>query len=102
MSLKNSMLIGALAIVALGLAGCGKSPNKEVAAATPADEAAAAPHDHDGWWCDEHGMPESVCAQCSAKLAADFKAKGDWCKEHDRPDSQCFICHPELQAKFAA
>src|SRR5262245_35388242 len=59
-------------------------------------------HDHGGWWCDEHGVPEEICAQCNSKVAADFKKKGDWCKEHDRPDSQCFICHPELKEKFAA
>ena len=59
-------------------------------------------HDHSGWWCNEHGVPEGICAQCSSKVAADFQKKGDWCKEHDRPDSQCFKCHPELQAKFAA
>lgn len=59
-------------------------------------------HDHSGWWCNEHGVPEEVCGQCNSKLAAEFQKKGDWCKEHDRPDSQCFKCHPELQAKFAA
>jgi cobalt-zinc-cadmium efflux system membrane fusion protein len=59
-------------------------------------------HSHEGWWCDEHGVPEEICGQCNAKLAAEFQKKGDWCKEHDRPDSQCFICHPELEAKFAA
>jgi hypothetical protein len=59
-------------------------------------------HDHSGWWCDEHGIPEEVCAQCNARLAAEFKKKGDWCKEHDRPESQCFICHPELKERFAA
>ena len=56
----------------------------------------------DGWWCDEHGVPEEVCARCNAKLVAEFKAKGDWCKEHDRPESQCFVCHPEKEAEFAA
>lgn len=59
-------------------------------------------HDHSSWWCDEHGVPEEVCGQCNAKLAADFQKKGDWCDEHDRPESQCFICNPDLQAKFAA
>ena len=59
-------------------------------------------HSPEAWWCSEHGVPESVCALCSTKLAADFKAKGDWCKEHDRPESQCFACHPELEAKFAS
>lgn len=58
--------------------------------------------DHSGWWCPEHGVPEKICAQCDAKLAAEYKKKGDWCAKHNRPDSQCFICHPDLEAKFAA
>lgn len=58
--------------------------------------------DHSGWWCDEHGVPEEVCAQCNSKVAAQFQKKGDWCQEHDRPDSQCFVCHPELEVEFAA
>lgn len=58
--------------------------------------------DHSGWWCNEHGVPEEVCALCNSKVAAEFQKKGDWCKEHDRPESQCFKCHPELEAKFAA
>lgn len=58
-------------------------------------------HNHDGWWCDEHGVPEEICAQCNTKVAGDFKAKGDWCKEHDRPNSQCFVCHPDLEHAFA-
>ncbi len=101
MSLKNPMSLIALAVVALGisLAGCYKSPDSAPPAAT---QAAGDGHSHDGWWCDEHGVPEEVCALCNAKLVADFKAKGDWCKEHDRPDSQCFICHPEKEAEFAA
>lgn len=67
-----------------------------------AAEEKEAGHDHSGWWCNEHGVPEEVCGQCNSKLAADFQKKGDWCQEHNRPDSQCFICHPELEAKFAA
>lgn len=47
-------------------------------------------------------MPEGICAQCSPKLATEFKAKGDWCKKHNRPESQCFICYPEKEAEFAA
>ena len=68
--------------------------------AAPAEKKAG--HSHEGWWCDEHGVPEEVCGLCNSKLAAEFQKKGDWCKEHDRPDSQCFLCHPELEAKFAA
>lgn len=81
----------------VGLAGCGNSATAD----KPAPDTAAAEHDHESWWCDEHGVPEEVCAQCHPKLAAKFKADGDWCAKHDRPDSQCFICHPELEAKFA-
>jgi hypothetical protein len=59
-------------------------------------------HDHGGWWCDEHGVPEEICGRCNAKYAAECQKKGDWCKKHDRPDSQCFLCHPEKEAEFAA
>src|SRR5262245_23770918 len=59
-------------------------------------------HDHSGWWCDEHGVPESECSMCSAKVAKACKAKGDWCDKHDRALSQCFICDPSLEAKYAA
>ena len=75
-----------------------KPKGKSVQAA----DAAKGGHDHHGWWCDEHGVPEEACGQCSAKAAKEAKAKGDWCGKHDRPDSQCFICHPELKEKFAA
>ena len=44
------------------------------------DQVAGEGHSHDGWWCDEHGVPEGVCTQCNASLVADFKAKGDWCE----------------------
>jgi hypothetical protein len=57
---------------------------------------------HDAWWCNEHGVPEGVCALCNSKIAADFQRNGDWCEDHDRPDSQCFVCHPELEGRFAA
>lgn len=101
MFVKHMAAIGALAIVGLGLCGCNKSPEK-AGPTVPATPVTGDAHSHDGWWCNEHGVPEEVCAQCSSKLAADFKAKGDWCREHDRPDSQCFICHPQKEAEFAA
>lgn len=53
-------------------------------------------------WCKEHGVPESVCTRCNAKLVEQFQAKGDWCKEHGLPESQCIACHPELEAKLKA
>ena len=100
-------LVLALAAAGALVVGCGPAENKGGEAkgkgAAPQEKHIAAQgHDHSGWWCDEHGVPEEVCGQCSAKYAAECKRKGDWCKEHDRPDSQCFICHPELKEKFAA
>lgn len=102
MSIKNAMLLSALLVAASGVVGCGKSADKSVAVTAAAPPVAGDAHSHEGWWCNEHGVPEEVCAQCSTKIAADFKAKGDWCKKHDRPESQCFICHPEKEAEFAA
>jgi hypothetical protein len=57
---------------------------------------------HEGWWCDEHGVPEAECSMCSAKVAKECKAKGDWCDKHDRAKSQCFICDPKLRDKYNA
>ena len=68
-------------------------PTTAVASATRVDE---------GEWCAEHGVPESICTRCHAKLIADFKQKGDWCKEHNLPESQCIACDPSLKEKFAA
>jgi len=56
---------------------------------------------HEGWWCDEHGIPEAECSMCSPKVAKDCKAKGDWCDQHDRAKSQCFLCDPKLKDKYA-
>ena len=103
--MRTVFLMSALLILAVVLtSGCGKtektSPDR-VDTFASADKGDS-DHDHSEWWCNEHGMPEEICAQCDSKLAATFQKKGDWCKEHDRPDSQCFICHPELEAKFAA
>jgi len=100
MKLGVNAAIG-LACVGLAIAlGCAKSESG-VPTGTTTDHSEAG-HSHSGWWCDEHGVPEEVCALCNTKLVADFKAKGDWCKQHERPDSQCFVCHPETEAHFAA
>ncbi len=112
--MKNVWL-SCLIAASFGLAGCGETPapKQEVVKAehaahihgdehkheTKGDEKA---HTHDGWWCDEHGVPEAECALCNSKVAADFQKKGDWCKDHDRPDSQCFKCHPEKLEEYAA
>jgi cobalt-zinc-cadmium efflux system membrane fusion protein len=95
MSFKNLFILCVVSVSAS--VGCSQSSGP-----VQGDHVSEAGHDHDGWWCDEHGVPEEVCARCNFKLVADFKAKGDWCNQHDRPDSQCFICHPEKESEFAA
>lgn len=98
----------AAAVFALASSGCGDtagSGSKTAASGgKPADGQVADKkgHDHSGWWCDEHGIPEAECSMCSAKVAKAAKAKGDWCDKHDRAKSQCFICDPTLKEKFAA
>jgi len=79
--------------------GAGKA---EKSAKSEPTAAAKAAHKHDGWWCDEHGVPEDECSMCSSKVAKAVKAKGDWCDTHDRAKSICFICDPALKGKFAA
>ena len=101
-----------LALATIFAVGCGQSTNtaqpqaeKQADAHDDHDEHASTEkgdHDHSGWWCDEHGIPEEVCSMCSAKVAADFQKKGDWCADHDRAKSQCFKCDPALKEKFAA
>ncbi len=102
MSLYRSLTGSATVIFVLSIAACSKSAGKTAAAPPDAGKVAIAGHTHEGWWCNEHGVPEEVCRQCNPKLVADFKAKGDWCEAHNRPESQCFICHPEKAAEFAA
>jgi cobalt-zinc-cadmium efflux system membrane fusion protein len=98
MSVRSALAVVIAACLGFGLSGCGKPTDKEPVAVKSAADTDA----HGEWWCNEHGVPEEVCALCSTKLVADFKAKGDWCSKHERPDSQCFTCHPENQAEFAA
>ena len=113
-NLKVRGLFCALLAVAVLSVGCGQPvPAKPVATAETKEHddhaghdhgpsTKSATHDHSGWWCNEHGVPEEECGRCSAKVAANFQKNGDWCKEHDRPDSQCFVCHPEKEAVYAA
>lgn len=91
-----------MAILAVGFSVTGCQQSAAPPAAPETTEVSESGHTHDGWWCSEHGVPEEICAKCSPKLAADFKAKGDWCDKHGVPDSQCFECHPEAVARFAA
>jgi len=87
-------------MAALMVGGCGGNVTmgpESSESTTPAADACAV-----AGWCTEHGVPEELCAQCNAKVAADLKRQGDWCKEHNRPESQCFLCDPKLADKFAA
>lgn len=99
---KQSAMLSSVVAVAVFGSGCGQQASEPSGDSTAVAEASHDDHDHSGWWCAEHGVPEDDCSLCSSTAADAFKAKGDWCEEHDRADSQCFVCHPELEAKFAA
>ena len=94
---SNAILIACLS-AALPCCGCSGKPDTADQTQT---QGVSAKGDHSGWWCPEHGIPESECSMCSAKAAAEFKAKGDWCEEHNRAESQCFKCDPSRAEKFA-
>ncbi|HWG46226.1 MAG TPA: hypothetical protein VN688_25925 [Gemmataceae bacterium] len=113
-SWRSAILFSLVVASATVLGGCGQTENKnsqskdmgttpkEKPGQVAANDGNKKVHDHSGWWCDEHGVPEAECSMCSAKVAAAFKKKGDWCEKHDRAKSQCFICDPSLEAKYAA
>jgi hypothetical protein len=99
--------VGVLAaLLAAVVLGCGQTDGKKGGAENKkeADKKVAEKkkHDHSGWWCDEHGIPEAECSMCSDAVAAECKKKGDWCEKHNRAKSQCFICDPSLKEKYAA
>ncbi len=100
MSLRKLLTLSMIVITGISITACTKPPRDGAAASAAVKETAG--HSHEGWWCDEHGVPEEECAQCNTKLVADFKAKGDWCGKHNRPDSHCFVCHPEKETEYAA
>jgi len=103
MLFRNVFAVTAMALIGFTVAACTNSNSKTAGGAAEKDaHVAGAAHNHEGWWCDEHGVPEEVCALCDTSLVAGFKEKGDWCEKHNRPDSQCFICNPEREAEFAA
>jgi hypothetical protein len=101
MIIKKLLVMSIVVAFGLSIVACSKSSNSGAGAKSGGVKEVAG-HGHEGWWCDEHGVPEEVCAQCNGKLIADFKTKGDWCDKHNRPDSHCFVCHPEKEAEFAA
>lgn len=98
--LKRRVLLP-LTSLSLCFSGCGcdcdaKKPTGSAPEAISASKAAVED------WCHEHGVPESICTRCNAKLIPDFKKKGDWCKEHNLPESQCVKCDPTVAEKFKA
>ena len=99
---KRSTISGVLLALAGMAIGCGQQTSdngsKQVAETSHAE---GDDHDHSGWWCAEHGVPEEDCSRCSTTAAARFKEKGDWCEEHNRAESQCFACDPSRAEKFA-
>jgi cobalt-zinc-cadmium efflux system membrane fusion protein len=99
---SQAAVLPLLALAMLGMAGCGGVSSKGPEAVQPESPASGTNCNVVENWCVEHGVPEDICGQCNAKVAADFQRNGDWCKEHNRPESQCFLCNPKLQAKFAA
>lgn len=115
MTNMTSIALSLLACLAFTLCGCGDAtaPVGDNDTTTELDEHAGhdhgpgehegvAGHDHSGWWCPEHGVPEEECALCDTTLVASYKADGDWCEEHNRPDSHCFLCDPSKFETFAA
>ena len=103
------MLLALGAAGALGLTGCGTGENQASHAARDSRTEPKAGKDgdkkaHEGWWCEEHGVPEELCSLCmsEAQAKAKFKDKGDWCQIHARARSQCFKCDPQLYAKYEA
>jgi len=111
---RGGVALSLLSALVLFAGGCGQGENKQEAQADTkkahkAGDDAQANKDkageetkHEGWWCDEHGIPEAECSMCSKKVADAFKAKGDWCDKHKRAKSQCFKCDPKLKEVFAA
>lgn len=100
-------LLPALVLFALGCGKQDETPKKDGDKAATDKQAkkdsdkAKEEAKHEGWWCDEHGIPEKECIMCDAKKRAEAKKKGDWC-EHKRAKSQCFACDPKLKEFYAA
>lgn len=107
-ALKAGVLAALLPAFLLFALGCGKPDEPKKEGDKAADKQAKKDGDkakeeakHEGWWCDEHGIPEDDCIMCNAKKRAEAKKSGDWC-EHKRAKSQCFVCNPKLKEFYAA
>lgn len=104
--LFGGLVISAVALMAFSSVGCNqsaKNDDKKQQAKNTDDkkkEITKGDTKHDGWWCQEHGVPEHMCSLCSDEVATKLKKEGDWCKLHDRAQSQCFKCDPDKYKKF--
>ena len=107
--MKTTLIAFAL-LLGFGLIGCTEKSgstqsDKKSFKSRDGDDSSVAKKDaggkHDGWWCDEHGLPEAECWACSDKYCQKCKKEGDWCEKHERPQSQCFKCDPKLKDEWA-
>ncbi len=96
--MKAGFAFGTLLLVLVGF-GCDGAPAKKEA--PKGDTKEVKKHDHGGWWCDEHGIPEHDCLTCKHGETGCKKRK-DWCDEHEVAKSQCFKCKPDLREFYAA
>lgn len=101
MFLRGGVVLSLLTVLSL-VGGCSNKPEPKEKAHKSSHKDGEGHSSPDGWWCNEHGIPEDECIECSKKLKTEAKAKGDWCQKHDRAKSQCFICDPKLKEKYAA
>ncbi len=44
-------------------------------------------------WCDEHGVPDSICVECNKDQLPPAKERG-WCRRHGV--HECPQCHPDV------
>ncbi|WP_337175090.1 efflux RND transporter periplasmic adaptor subunit [Paludisphaera sp.] len=52
--------------------------------------------------CEEHGLPESFCAQCGRGPSASSDALDDgWCATHNKPESFCLECQLDPEAHLS-
>jgi hypothetical protein len=98
--MKKSWFAGLLALIGASVVACGNESREmdrsERASGGSAETAASVVPGSYEDWCEEHGVPESVCTRCDASLIPAFKATNDWCAEHGLPESQCRRCDPDL------
>jgi cobalt-zinc-cadmium efflux system membrane fusion protein len=85
--LALGLMLSAATLLGLGLACSPGTLNDPSVSPTPSSA---------GLYCDEHGVPESLCTKCHPELAGKLLL----CPEHgDIPEDICVKCHPEVEKK---